>query len=281
MVTTRTHLTRIDLTSQFQERLGTKVDSTPIRPTQWFLLIVPTVGISLLSAWAFTFSPPPPYLAGFFSISSLVVVMFVVTMALVAWFAARSGSLRYRESSGLTWVSQVPLFGPLILLGCTFIVSALAIYSICFVIVGVVQNGGGIWGAAPWSAWILGSISVALSVSAWREVSRIFRANIGIRLLPDSVGVNHEHHDLFLYWHQIRNVTVEAVNRGTERKKRPVSCVRIDADDGRVFHVDIVELGSDPNIVAAFMQYYLDRPQERDLLAHPEDAIRRFKDAQA
>ena len=30
MVTTRTHLIQVNLTSQFQERLGTKVDSTPI-----------------------------------------------------------------------------------------------------------------------------------------------------------------------------------------------------------------------------------------------------------
>ncbi|QIM19406.1 hypothetical protein G7066_13980 [Leucobacter coleopterorum] len=70
------------------------------------------------------------------------------------------------------------------------------------------------------------------------------------------------------------------VNKGTERRKRVVPCVRIEADGGRVFHVEAFELGSDPNVVAAFACYYLDHPQERDALTDPEEAIRRFSDAQ-
>ncbi|QIM19404.1 hypothetical protein G7066_13970 [Leucobacter coleopterorum] len=164
--------------------------------------------------------------------------------------------------------------------GVVLIGTTLGIYGVCFLIVAVVQNSGNVGGAAPWSVWIFSVVFLGLSVHGWREVARVFRANIGIRLAPDHVGLNHKHQDLFLRWDQINNVTVAMVNKGSEWRKNVLPCVRIEADGGRIFHVDATELGSDPNVVAALMQCYLDHPQERDALTDPEEAIRRFSEAQ-
>lgn len=157
---------------------------------------------------------------------------------------------------------------------------AFTAYSAFYVGAGMVLNGGDPWRAAPLRAWIVGLVFLALTVYGVRETFRAFRANIGVRIAPDRVGINHEHRDLFLLWSEIERVAVESVNKGNSRKKRMVSCVRIEARGSRVFYVDVRELGSDPNVVAALMQYYLERPQERDALADPEEAIRRFSDAQ-
>lgn len=280
MIKVNTRVTHVDLSQRTQTSIGEKVQPA-VAAAQWLMLIVASLGAFILLSVGFVAFPPPPYLAGFFSISAFAVIVFVGSLAFGVILGAREGGLRFSVSSGLTWVSQAPLLGRLTILGLALVATALGVYSVVCIVVGIAQNGGNVWGAAPRSAWVLGVVFLGLSAFAWRETYRAFRANIGVRLAPDRVGLNHGHKDLFLYWKQIANVTVETVNKGTERKKRMVSCVRIDVEDGRVFHVDIVELGSDPNVVAALMRYYLDRPQERHVLANPEEAIRRFSEAQS
>ena len=90
----------------------------------------------------------------------------------------------------------------------------------------------------------------------------------------------HKHEDVYLPWSQVVRVTAEAVAKPAGRKKTElVPSVRIETDQGRVYYVEAFELGSDPNVVAALMQFYLERPQDRELLTNPEDAIRRFAEA--
>ncbi|MFD5601333.1 hypothetical protein ACFWHR_14905 [Leucobacter sp. NPDC058333] len=166
-------------------------------------------------------------------------------------------------------------------MGLALIVTSIGAYSLCIAIAGVLENDGNVWGAAPRSAWILGAAFGGMSFYAWRVLYRTTRANFGLRLTPDRVGVCRIYTDEFVYWEQLKRVAVEVVNTGTERSKRVVPCVRIETRNGQVIHVEAAELGSDPNVVAALMQFYLERPQDRELLADPEKAIRRFSDAQS
>ncbi|KAM9863246.1 hypothetical protein ACI1US_00842 [Leucobacter sp. BZR 635] len=54
----------------------------------------------------------------------------------------------------------------------------------------------------------------------------------------------------------------------------------IEARDGRIFTAEGLELGSDPNVVAAFIAHHRDHAEAREWLVDPADAIRRFADAQ-
>lgn len=66
-------------------------------------------------------------------------------------------------------------------------------------------------------------------------------------------------------------------------RKKPlvVPCVRVETDSGEILNTEAFDLGSDPNVVAAFMRYYRDNPREREALTDPEEAIRRFGNAQS
>lgn len=59
-----------------------------------------------------------------------------------------------------------------------------------------------------------------------------------------------------------------------------VPAVRIETLRGHTFDVKAFDLGSDPNVVAALIQFYLDHPQYREYLTDPEKAIRIFSEAQ-
>lgn len=277
----RSHVTHVLLSQRAQERVSERIIPADSGQSKSFALGGVAALAFLLTIGAVLFSPLPVYISGFIAIGSLMWVLLILLAVFGSRDGAKPGMVRYRANTESTWVSLPPLLGPLVSSGFALLSTALAVYSVGFVAVGVVQNDGNIWGAAPRMAWILGFISIVLSVYAWRMSRLAFCMNTGISLSPDRVGINHEHHNLTLDWNQITKVTAEAVNKGSENKKRLVPCVRIDAGNDRVFYVDIVQLGSDPNVVAALMQFYLDRPQYRDALVNPEEAIRRFSNAQA
>ncbi len=73
-------------------------------------------------------------------------------------------------------------------------------------------------------------------------------------------------------WAEIDDVTVEL---GSQRYVYLVLHRR----DGRPIRVSAQSLGSDPNVVAAIIQFYLQHPQHRDALAEPEVAMKRFEGA--
>ncbi len=277
----KSHVAEASLGQRAQERLGERIRLLGPRNLQFITLSCIAVLAILLTVIGVWLLPLPAYISGFVMISSLIWPLLLALAFFGSRDGAKPGKVRYRDITGSTWVSLPPLLGPMASLGFAFIGTALVGYGAVFVAFGVSQNSGDFWGTIPRAAWILGFASVVLSVYAWRMAFLSLRVTLGIRMFPNRVGINYQHRNITLYWGQIRNVTAEAVNRVSGGKGRVVSCVRIDTRDRDTFYVDIVQLGSDPNVVAAFMQYYLDRPQERDLLAHPEDAIRRFTDAQA
>ena len=278
-VTTRT--AHVDLSQQTLARMGEEVQPSVFTFSRRLLGGGGAIALIFLTCMALAHLSPSPYLFGFFCISITFWVLGLVSLGFGVFFDSTSGTVRYRASSVVTWISQTPYLNPLMTLGIAMISTLIGVYSVGFVSVATLKNGGVIWGAAPWSSWLLGSVFFGASFFIWRDALRACRSNAGVQLAPDRVGLNLEHRDLFLEWNRITKVTTRTVNRGTENRTRLVSCVQIDADDGRVFYVDIVQLGSDPNVVAALMQFYLERPQDRELLADPEKAIRRFSDAQS
>ncbi|MFD5601334.1 hypothetical protein ACFWHR_14910 [Leucobacter sp. NPDC058333] len=232
-------------------------------------------------AAALTFDSLPPYMTGYmwfgFFLSLWVMTAFCVSLS----FDTKEDQIRVRTKSACTWVSQEPLVHPLILIGFSLIFTSFGAYSAWFVTTGLVQNDGNPWGSAPRLAWLMSLFFLGSSVYAWRQVARYVRANPGIRLAPERIGIMHKHEDVYLPWSEVVRVTAEAVAKPAGRKKTElVPSVRIETDQGRVYYVEAFELGSDPNAVAALVRFYLGRPQDRELLTNLEEAIRHFSDAQ-
>lgn len=276
----KTRVAYVELDEKAPGSLRERVVSAAFSPTQRIYGIAVSVGFFIGTVFMLTSLTLHPYYLGLLRLTTSFHVVLFLGVVTMSCFDSRDGLIRYRLRARLSWISQVPWLGRVVSLCIALVAMAFAVYSAFYVGAGIVRSGGDLWRAAPLRAWIVGLVLLGLTVYALRETARAFRANIGVRLAPDRVGIHHEHSDLFLQWREIERVAVEMVNKGTGRKKRMVSCVRIEARGSRVFYVEVRELGSDPNVVAALMQYYLERPQERDALVDPEEAIRRFRDAQ-
>jgi hypothetical protein len=49
---------------------------------------------------------------------------------------------------------------------------------------------------------------------------------------------------------------------------------------GEAYEVSCGRIGSDPNVVAAIVRFYLDHPEQRDALRNPVEALRRVEQAE-
>ena len=280
MKKSQTQVEIVRLSPRFRDRLGNSVDPVSYSFGKRLSVSGFAVVFILIIVIGIRYFQPRSFPAGFLRISisfSLILLLFV---ALASVFNSKAGQIRYRADEAFLWVSQVSFLKAVIEGGGALVATALGTYSVYTVISGLIHSTGNIWDAAPRSAWVWGAIFLPLSIYMWRTASLALRSNRGIRLSPDRVGLSQKSEDLYVSWNQIRHLGVEEINLGTAMRKNIVPCLRIGAEDGGVFHVEAAELGSDPNAVAALMCYYLDRPQERHLLARPEVAIGRFREAQ-
>ncbi len=268
------------MSKRFQESIGTPIDPVTFSFSARLFGVTGTLVFIFLSFVAPAVLPLSPFRAGFFMdiIFYFAVLLFVILIK--SWFDSKVDVVRYRLDSGFTWFSQVSFLNPLTTSLFALVPIAMGVYGTYFVVTGLIWNTGNLLTAVPRSAWVLSVAGVVLSVFAWREAYRAIRGRPGIRLSVDQVVVNYKNKNVFLPWKQVTGVTVEMVPKSAGRRKRFVPAVRIEADKGRVFHVEAFELGSDPNVVAAFILYYRDHLRDREALSDPEESIRRFREAQ-
>lgn len=226
------------------------------------------------------YMPLPPFRHTVITIIAALFTFMLVAAITQVVFDGRAGSVRYVAGSPSTWFSQVRFIAPMTAWGFALCITTLCGYSIGVILLGLVQNDGNVFIAAPLSAWVIAIIGSPIAGFAWRSVAGTMHDTHGLGVAPDKLLFRFNQATVQLRWSHIASVRAGTMRKDAGRKGRTVPCVTIEASDGRVFNIEAFELGSDPNVVAAFIRHHRDHPQAREWLVDPEDAIRRFQDAQ-
>lgn len=240
-------------------------------------------GITVLSvdtALMLAYIPMPLFIAGVFAVALGMCALLFGVAVLHVVFDTRQEIVRYVRSRELTWFSQVRHLRLTLAVGFATLATAIAAWAIVFVVAGLEGSDGDLLRAVPRVAWVLALMFPVLAGLAWREVSRAARKPRGIRISPDGISVTHKHRGVQLRWNQLKSVRAGTIHKAGASQHRMVPCVTIMAADGTAFNVPALELGSDPNVVSAFLVHHRDRPEARKWLTNPEEAIRRFQAAQ-
>jgi hypothetical protein len=107
-------------------------------------------------------------------------------------------------------------------------------------------------------------------------VRNLFKAQ-GISLRPGGIMLRAGRmRPVMLSWEQFAKVGVQA--RHYAGMVNPELVIR--TFDGATYRLRSERIGSDPNIVAAIVRFYLDHPEQRDALSDPVEALRRVEQAE-
>lgn len=114
----------------------------------------------------------------------------------------------------------------------------------------------------------LGVFSIGLLA---RRLRQEFRASCGLHLTPERIvaagdGAFHQ-----VEWKDLDRATIET------RRIGGLHLVLLNKGKMELGAVSVRYLGSDPMVIAAFLYYFRDRPEERELLSDPERAIAQFE----
>lgn len=275
----RTQTVHVPLDRQTINTVERGVPPTASATSQLFIAVGIILGIMMGVTLLLVFLPMSVFVFGLLLFCGLTLALGLAFLLVQYFLIARPRSVRYVRLSGLTWFSQSRAFIVALAVGFSVQTSAFAGYAVFVIVAGLTRDGGGPQ-SVPRSAWGLSVILTVLAGYLWRETSRALRERRGVRVDSDGLLLNHEHADLRLRWNQLANVRVGAMSKPGRKPGQPVSCVSLETNDGRVYDLEALELGSDPTVVAAFIAYHRDHEQARKWLVDPEDAIRRFRDAQ-
>ena len=114
----------------------------------------------------------------------------------------------------------------------------------------------------------LGAFAIAHLVRRHRRASQV---RTGLHVTPDAISCAGGGPAATVPWRTLHRASIERPGFGAAR------LVLLDADRRRLGAVSVRCLGSDPMVTAAFLHYFRDRPEERELLADPERAIAKFR----
>lgn len=255
------------------------VSPRSLTPAKWTLLFIVSLGFLTMFVVVVLLVPVSTFVLGFFTLSAVFCLILLVVATLQWALDPTPGTLRYVNETGHTHFTQKPLLRPVTAWGMALFTVAVAVYSLYFVVTGLIHNDGNVFLAVPRSAWPMSAIFSVLAWLALRAALRAHREMQGASLLPERIEFTSDHRLVQLRWSHVAGVHAGTMRKAAGRKDRTVPCVTIEAADGRVFNIEAFELGSDPNAVAAFIRYHRDHPQAREWLVDPEDAIQRFQDA--
>lgn len=231
-------------------------EAIPVRraPHPLVFVVAPVIAVfGLLPALG---SPDPVYRLLMLGIVGLFAILVVGSVVLShsagdgrVRIGDRPGSLLFRPPTGI-WI----LFA-----GVSIAMIALA--------VPAVLTGAFGWSLPRASPVALGLVGLGfLLQQLWW-----LRTPVGLALTPDGVSGVRGVHPVTIPWDELRGADV-VDSRGAR--------LVLHRADGGVQTVGALWLGSDPNVVAAVIEFFRAHPERRDLLAGPpQEALRGARDA--
>lgn len=123
---------------------------------------------------------------------------------------------------------------------------------------------------APFKASTWAMVLIPMSLGLIFTVLRTRKLPVGVDLNREGVSARETQRWRSVSWNDISGVWVEV---GRYRILYVVLALR---ESGTV-RVSAQALGSDPNVVAAIIRFYLEHPEHRDALSDPEEALKRFR----
>ncbi|GAA1321012.1 hypothetical protein GCM10020360_26580 [Nonlabens tegetincola] len=214
-------------------------------------------------------------------ISLLSLLIFLLGLAaLHLVLDARPNRVRYIANEPFVWFSQARVLPLTVAWGTAVLATAIAIFSFLSIATGLLDGAGNALREVSPLAWVLAFVCSIATWFAWREVVRAHRSPLGVQLRPNGISFVTGQAAVMLSWQQLDDVIADTVRKHPGAQSRQLPCVRVETESGRSYAIKAIELGSDPNVVAAFIRYYRDNPRERERLVDPATAISHFSEAQ-
>ncbi|GAA1794926.1 hypothetical protein [Leucobacter iarius] len=180
-----------------------------------------------------------------------------------------SERIRYLSGSPL----HIGYRRPLTLLVCNLFGSALVLLfggAGVFFTFQRLADDSGYGSVAPFRIATWSVVLIPMSLYLAFIVCRSWRLPTGAKLARETLFVRELTVWKQLSWREVDRVEVEL---GRYRILYLVLTLR----NGDIVRSSAQALGSDPNVVAAIIRFYLEHPEHRDALSDPEEALRRFR----